>query len=120
VLIIQIVLIAVVVLLGVLAVRGSQRDSHMALRRMGVILGMLVAILAILVPAWLSAVANVVGIGRGADLLLYGTVIAFIAYVLVDQRRAARRQRQITLLVRALALSEARRADAPSHRPSPG
>jgi hypothetical protein len=111
-LIIQILLIAVVVVLGVLAVWSGRRDSHVALRRLLVLVFMVAAIVSILVPAWLSAVANFVGIGRGADLLLYGTVLAFIAYVLADTRRAARRQRQITLLVRALALAEARRASA--------
>ena len=48
-----------------------------------------------------------VGVGRGADLLLYTLVIAFLAQVLSSFRRDARRERQITHLARRIALDTA-------------
>lgn len=108
---IQILLIAGVIAIGAVASRTLSRDTHLALRRMALALGMAAAIVFILAPEWLSAIANLLGIGRGADLLLYAVVIAFIGYVAADMRRSARRQRQVTIVVRALAVAEARAED---------
>jgi hypothetical protein len=64
-------------------------------------------------PAHLNAVANALGVGRGADLLLYLWVsLTFLALaVVVLELRHLRRQ--VTLLARELALHEAR-GDTPA------
>ena len=58
--------------------------------------------------------ANVLGVGRGADLLLYALVIAFLSYISTSHRRMNRMSRQITLLTRELTLAEARAQDKPT------
>lgn len=63
--------------------------------------------LAILQPRLAVEAATVVGIGRGADLVFYCNVLFTLAgffYVYLRQRAV---QRQLTLLVRELALSRA-------------
>jgi small membrane protein len=108
---IQLVLIAAVVALGAFVMRRTGADSHLALRRLGFLLFALVAVLSILFPRWLTFVANLIGVGRGTDLLLYTLVIVFLAFVLTQFRRNVRQQQQITLLSRRLALLDAKASE---------
>lgn len=108
---IQLLLIAGVVIIGGLLMRRTGADSHLAIRRMLMGLFVLAAILSILFPQWLSWVANLVGVGRGTDLLLYGLVLAFLALLYTQHRRNLATQRQITLLARRLALLDAATSD---------
>jgi hypothetical protein len=71
----------------------------------------LVAILSILFPQWLSLVARFVGVGRGTDLLLYGLVLAFLVYVSTAYRRNVQLDRKLTKLAREITLAEARTED---------
>jgi hypothetical protein len=107
VLAIQVLLIAVVLVVGVLLVRSTASARHQAIRRL--LLGALVAlaVASILVPGAVTRVANAVGVGRGADLLLYGLVIAFLGFVVSSYRRSRALEETITQLARRLALDEA-------------
>ena len=87
--------------------RRTGADSHLAIRRMLMGLFIVAAILAIMFPQWLTALANLIGVGRGADLLLYALVIAFFAFMYTQHRRNLATQRKITLLARRLAMLEA-------------
>lgn len=109
---IQLLLIAGVVVIGVLLMRRTGADSHLAIRRMLMGLFVLGAILSILFPQWLTWFANLIGVGRGTDLLLYALVIAFFAFVYAQHRRNLATQRQVTLLARRLALLEASQDEA--------
>lgn len=62
---------------------------------------------AILWPQMLSRIARLVGIGRGADLLLYCAVVVMLVGFLMVYVRLRRLRRELTLLVRALALRDA-------------
>ncbi|MGQ2914776.1 DUF2304 domain-containing protein [Microbacterium aurantiacum] len=104
---IQLLLIAGVVVLGGLLMRRTGADSHLAIRRMLMAFFIGAAILSILFPQWLSWVANLVGVGRGTDLLLYALVIAFFALLYAQHQRNLAFQRQVTVLARRLALLEA-------------
>lgn len=65
-------------------------------------------------PDDLSAIAHLMGVGRGADLLLYiWVVVSFLAIVALMLRLRALRE-QITTLVRHIALTEA--IPEPRHR----
>jgi hypothetical protein len=108
---IQIILIAALVLIAIFATRSVARDSHLALRRLVLIVALVAGIVIVLVPNWLSAIAHFVGIGRGTDLLVYGLAVAFLGWVLADYRHRSRERRRITQLVRAQALAEARADD---------
>jgi len=104
--------IKILLIVGVLAValfilwpgRGARR---LALRRIGTLLLVLVAIAAIVFPQFLSIVAEWLGVGRGADLLLYATVIVFVGWAFFSRVERRRMETQITLLARAQALAGA-------------
>jgi hypothetical protein len=64
------------------------------------------ACLFILFPDTLTYFANRLGIGRGADVLLYLLALAFIAVSFLLYTRIVQLQRQITQLVRHLALTQ--------------
>lgn len=104
---IQVLLIICVVALGWMMLRSPGGARHQAARRLTTLLFVIFAIVAIAVPGLVTGVANFVGVGRGTDLLLYALVIAFLAQILSSFRRNAARERQITVLARRIALSEA-------------
>lgn len=58
-------------------------------------------------PQWTTQAAKAVGIGRGADALLYCAVLAGLVFALRQTVAQRRLERQLTLLVRALALQTA-------------
>ncbi|MEW2461075.1 DUF2304 domain-containing protein [Microbacterium sp. K41] len=104
---IQILLIAAVIAIGAVFMRRTGADSHLAIRRLLYGGFVLVAIVSILFPQWLTWVANLVGVGRGTDLLLYALVVIFMVFVYTQSRRNAAQQRSLTLLARKLALLQA-------------
>jgi hypothetical protein len=74
------------------------------------------AIVAIAFPELLNSIANLVGVGRGTDLLLYGMVVVLIGNIISTTRRHRQMEREVTQLARALALAEAERGEAGSRK----
>ncbi|MDF2506548.1 MAG: hypothetical protein K0Q52_407 [Microbacterium sp.] len=109
---IQILLIAAIVVLAVFMMRRTGADSHLAIRRILMGLFVVVAVLSVLFPQWLSWLAQLVGVGRGTDLVLYGLIVMFLAFVYTQYRRNTQLQRQLTLLARKIALLEAAEKEA--------
>ena len=62
--------------------------------------------LAVVKPEWTTRVAAVVGIGRGADLMLYLLIIVFLAACLYVYHRIVRFEASISTLVRHIALQD--------------
>lgn len=104
---IQILLVAGVVIVGLFLARPAGGDSHLALRRIFMFLFVIVAIVSILFPQWLSWFANLIGVGRGADLLLYALVLAFLVFVATTYRRNVQLNKRLTVLARQIALDRA-------------
>jgi hypothetical protein len=102
-LIFQILAIVAVVAIAIVVVRGGGA-RHQAVRRILLVLFVLGAAVAVLFPQVLTWLANLVGIGRGTDLLLYVMVIAFLALVATTYRRFRQMEEQITTLARRVAL----------------
>ncbi|GAA1628757.1 DUF2304 domain-containing protein [Georgenia ruanii] len=103
--------IQVLLLLGIAATvlpltRSAAGARHQAIRRLMLFGFVVLAAFAVLFPSWFSKVANLLGVGRGTDLLLYLLVIAFLTYVSSNYRRLAAQDRRITILTRKLALAE--------------
>lgn len=73
----------------------------------------LVAAAAVFNPALASEVAGAVGIGRGTDLVLYLFVVAFLAAAFYFYSRSVKTERQLTQVVRHLAVMEAKRGNGP-------
>lgn len=103
---IQLLLIA-----GILAIAWrllvSYGQKAQALRRIGLILLAAFAVWSILDPRIWTRLAQLVGIGRGADLILYGLVVAFLGFVVTTFRRFRDMETRYTRLARRLALDEA-------------
>ncbi|HWL00853.1 MAG TPA: DUF2304 domain-containing protein [Microbacteriaceae bacterium] len=106
---IKIVLIAVVVIVALAILWPGRGQRRVALRRIGSILLVLAAVAAIIFPQILSSIAELLGVGRGADLLLYATVLAFIGFVLMTRIEKRRHEAQLTLVARAQAIAAAER-----------
>ncbi|WP_243063519.1 DUF2304 domain-containing protein [Humibacter sp. RRB41] len=109
---IKIILVLGIIVIGVLLARPASGDRHLALRRLFMVFLVAVAIVAVLLPDWLTWLAHLIGVGRGTDLLLYVLVIAFLVFVSTTFRRNVVLDRKIALLTRAVTLAEARAEDA--------
>ena len=103
----------------------SYGQKAQAVRRMGLLMFAAFAIWSILDPRIWTRLAQLVGIGRGADLILYGLVVAFFGFVVTTFRRFRELENRYTRLARRLALDEAgtpagpQDVDPPAPRPLP-
>jgi hypothetical protein len=68
-------------------------------------------------PGVVQWVAVALGIGRGADVVLYGFVLVFLAGSFALYARIVRLEGQLTQLVRRLAIAEAEREPERSELP---
>lgn len=105
--IIQVLLLVAVAAMGWMMLRSPGGARHLAARRLITLAFVAFAMVAIAFPGLTTSLAHLVGVGRGADLLLYALVVAFLAQVLSSFRRNAARERQITRLARRMALDHA-------------
>lgn len=69
------------------------------------------AILFIHFPAWTTWIANRIGVGRGADLLLYLLTVIVLFFFLLVYIRFLRQERGHTALIRYLAIQFASRPE---------
>ncbi len=108
---IKVLLVLATLALGVVVLRGSS-GRGLALRRLlgcAVVAG---GVVAIIWPDAVTWAANLVGVGRGTDLVLYVMVMFFLFTTASLYQRVKGLETQITVLVRELALARPeRRAD---------
>jgi hypothetical protein len=74
----------------------------------------LVGILLVLAPDLSTDIAHTVGIGRGVDLVIYIFILAGLFYSVTITSELKRMQRQMTALVRQIALDNPRQGAAPA------
>lgn len=108
---IQVILLVAIGWVAVVLNRSTADARHQAIRRLLLALFIVAAAASVLFPSILSRIANVIGVGRGADLLLYGLVIAFLSFIATSFRRMSRMQSQLTALARELTLTRAALVD---------
>jgi hypothetical protein len=103
----------IVALLGttVYLVRSTPSAKHLAIRRLLVLMALVAGVVVVVWPGLLSWVANLVGIGRGADLLFYLVIVAGLIYVVNEYKRSVQLARANTQLAREITLTEARLED---------
>jgi hypothetical protein len=104
---IQVLLLAAVVLTLVLFVRGRHGVRLQASKRVAFIAFLMLNGYAVLRPDDVSRVANLVGVGRGTDLLLYMLIVAFVFGTLNMYMRLRETERRLTDLARAVAIQHA-------------
>lgn len=107
--VVQIVLVLVVVLFSLVLIRGGSNAKHMAVRRIMVLLFATAAVLSIFFPTLLSQIAQLVGVGRGTDLMLYAFIVSFLVYMSTTHQRFRQMEATLTKLSRRIALDEAER-----------
>ena len=102
--IIQLLLVAgiVAIVAWLFVKRGAKQ---LAVRRLLVIAFAVFAALTVLFPTMLTRVAHMVGVGRGADLLLYATVL--LGFLALQEARTKNAEKRTTYLARRLSLDEA-------------
>lgn len=102
---IQIILIVAVVVASAFLIRGTQDTKNVALRRLLLLLFVLAAVATIVAPNIATRAARLLGVGRGADLLLYMLVVAFLSYAVVSYRRMVILENRLVSLARELAIA---------------
>lgn len=115
ILLIQILLIIVVIAVVARLFRSRGARSQ-AIRRLGLLLFAGFAVVSILFPAVWNRIANLVGVGRGTDMVLYALVVAFLSFTVTTYMRFREFETRYTKLARRLALDEAQR-DYPAGSP---
>jgi len=87
----------------------SRRQSirSMAWGKLAAIAFFAAAIVAVLFPQLTTKVAHVVGVGRGADLVLYCLVVAFLFFVVQQYVQRSELEQKFIRLSRKIAIVEA-------------
>ena len=98
-----------------LASHGSSRSN--AAKKIMLLGFVLLAVVAVLFPDLLTSAAHLLGVGRGADLLLYLWFTISVLLILALYLRLMRLQDQLTELVRQLAIHEHERSREREARP---
>jgi hypothetical protein len=108
---VQIVLVQIVLIAAVVAIAArlfrSRGERSQAVRRLGLLLFAAFAVVTILFPRTWTALAQFVGVGRGADLVLYALVVAFLSSTVTTYVRFRDMETRYTRLARRIALDEA-------------
>lgn len=105
--VVQFLLIAAFLFLFVVAIRSRTAHSVSASKKMLFVVLMMALVAAVLAPNLVTAVANLVGVGRGTDLVLYLLAVSFGFYVVNDYLRGQDGRQQLHRLARRIAVLEA-------------
>jgi len=105
---IQVLLISAVLALLVYLLRSRTNAKAKAWVKVGYLLFVIAAVYAVLRPDDTTVVANWLGVDRGADLLTYALVIAFVFTTLSTYLRFNELELRYARLARAVALQSAR------------
>lgn len=103
----QIILVVILILLiaSFLRSRGTSRTK--AYKKILLVVFVLGAIVIVIFPDITTEIAHVFGIGRGADLLLYGLTMVIIFMILNNYVKDREEQRRFVSLSRKVAILEA-------------
>lgn len=104
---IKIVLIVSFIALSIWAFRNRSRVGLRAGLRMLVLMLLLVAVASVLQPDIPQRAADLLGVTRGADLVLYVLAVCFAASSIGTYFRFKQQERRITEIVRASAIRDA-------------
>ena len=104
--IIKVLLIASVMAAAFWLLRGRRAGGRLALTRLAGLAFAGCWVLAVLAPDLVTRVANLVGVGRGTDLVLYVLVVAFLFTTAGQHQKIAQLSDDVAVLTRALALVE--------------
>lgn len=104
---VQLVILVAVILVSLTLMRGGSNARHLAIRRLLLVVFALTAAFSVFFPSALTAVARLLGIGRGTDLVLYAFVVTFLVFMATTYQRFSSMESSLTLLARRMAIDEA-------------
>jgi hypothetical protein len=104
---IQFVLVLAVLTILYVFVRSSHIVYVQASKRIALVLFAVANVYAVMRPNDLTAIAKLLGVGRGTDLVLYALVVAFMAGMFSMYQRFRVVDRRYTELARTVAIREA-------------
>ena len=107
ILLLQILVIFIASALVIKTIGGSRSHKTKAWKKLLLLLLAIFMVIAVLWPDITNKLAKLVGVGRGADLLLYLLSISFIIYVLNSYLRQQEQVDQTFRLARKIAIIEA-------------
>lgn len=105
--IIQIVLVPALIVAVILSLRSRASLRGQARRKILAVLTVVLGVLAVIFPNLLQKLADIVGVTRGTDLLLYGLALVIIYLVGGTSVRFREQEARLTRLARQVALNEA-------------
>lgn len=108
---IQVLLIASVIVLLVYLLRSRRSAQARAWVKLGYVLFVVAAVYAIVRPDDTTIVANWLGVDRGADLIGYALIVAFLFTTISTYLRFKDLELRYAQLARAIALDGARAPD---------
>ena len=91
-----------------LIIRRQNKLAGKAFSRLGLLFLLSCTFVALFAPYAFDSIARIMGIGRGADLLMYVTVFSFIAFVVLVIIKIQNIESQITKIAREIALTNSR------------
>lgn len=104
---VQVLMVGSVIVLALLGLRGESSHRVSASKKLAFCLLMVSVVVAVLFPKLVAEAAQVVGVGRGTDLVLYVLALAFGFYVVSQYLAAQRSRNELHRLARRIALVEA-------------
>ncbi len=104
---IQILIIAAALIIALFVLTRNQTYLARAWKKIGLTLLAIVMIIAVIFPELTTQLAHLVGVGRGADLLLYVLSLTVIGYILNTYIAKQREKDTMFRLARRIALLEA-------------
>ncbi len=105
---IQIILIVGLLAIGTNFISNRNASRTQALKKLLLLLAIPCAIFVVLFPSTSTQLANLLGVGRGADLLLYGLTIMVIFQLFNNYIKSKEDQQRMVTLARNVALMEAK------------
>ncbi|SLM90777.1 DUF2304 domain-containing protein [Brachybacterium nesterenkovii] len=103
-------MIQLFLLIGIVGIAAwlfvNRGAKQLAVRRLLLVAFTVFAVLAVLFPTLVTGVAHLVGVGRGADLLLYLTVVVLLGSLALQEARTKSAEVRTTYLARRIAIDE--------------
>ena len=110
-LLIQILLVIAVAALTLYFLSNRRKARAKAGVKIGFMVFLILAIFAVLFPDATTWIAQLVGVQRGTDLMLYGLIVAFVFVTISSYLRFREQELRFARSTRAVALSNAQAPD---------
>lgn len=102
---IKILLIVLVLGLSLFMFKANLGAKQTAWRRLGILAFAIVAVVVVIFPGITTTIARFLGVGRGADLLLYALVVVVLYNMLMQAKQRNAAERRLTKLAREVAIT---------------